>query len=266
MNVVRSEAAPFFFKRGAVGCLLVHGFTGAPAEMRWLGERLAESDYSVLGVRLFAHGTDQKDMLRAKWRDWYLSVLDGYNLLKGQCEQIFAVGLSMGGVLSLLLGAEHPVTGIVALSTPYLIPDPRIKLLLPLIPFVSKFWRFKSKGSSHWVDPESQKDHIEYPDYPLIGAHESHLVLKQLQELLPTISAPTLIIHSKIDQSVSVEHPKRIFDQLGSSDKEIKWLGNSSHVITRDAEKERVLQEIIMFIERLSPKGDSGTKSINTNL
>jgi carboxylesterase len=265
MNVVQSEAAPFFFKRGKVGCLLVHGFTGAPAEMRWLGEQLAESDYSALGVRLFAHGTDQKDMLRAKWRDWYLSVVDGYHLLGGQCDQIFVVGLSLGGVLSLLLGTQHPVTGIVALSTPYSVPDSRVKPLLPLIPIISRLWRFKSKDTPDWVNPELQKDHFEYPAYPLIGLNELHLILKEMREQLPTVTAPTLIIHSKTDRSISDEHPKNILDRLGCDDKELKWLEKSGHVITRDVEKERVFQEIVKFIQKVSLKNESGFNSGNPN-
>ena len=39
-------AEPFFFgvpPGDRVGCLLLHGFTAMPEEMRWLGESLAES-------------------------------------------------------------------------------------------------------------------------------------------------------------------------------------------------------------------------------
>ena len=132
MNVVQVEAAPFFFKRGKIGCLLIHGYTGAPAEMRWLGEQLANNDYSVLSPRLFAHGTDQEDLLRAKWRDWYHSVEDGYHLLKGQCDQIFVVGLSLGGVILMAVGNAAPPS--------------------PTIPASLTFWRIPSgsreKGSS----------------------------------------------------------------------------------------------------------------------
>jgi carboxylesterase len=252
MNVVQVEAAPFYFKRGKIGCLLIHGYTGAPAEMRWLGEQLANHDYSVLAPRLFAHGTDQEDLLRAKWRDWYHSVEDGYHILKGQCDQIFVVGLSLGGVLALLLGAQQSVSGIIALSTPYLLPDAVVKLLLPLIPIVSKFWRFKSKGVPYWVDPEPQKDHVDYPAFPLVGASELHGLMKEMREQLPTIKNPVLIIHSKRDKSVSEKHPTRIFEYVGSEDKELKWLENSGHVITRDADKDRVLQEIDGFIKRVS--------------
>ncbi|HID86186.1 MAG TPA: carboxylesterase, partial [Anaerolineae bacterium] len=32
---------PFFFEGGPTGCLLVHGFSGSPPEMRPMGEFLA---------------------------------------------------------------------------------------------------------------------------------------------------------------------------------------------------------------------------------
>ena len=255
MNVVQAEAAPFFYKGGKVGCLLIHGFTGAPAEMRWLGEQLARHDYSALGVRLFAHGTHHQDMLRAKWRDWYLSALDGYHLLKGHCDQIFVIGLSMGGDISLLLGGHYPVSGIVALSTPYIVPRPLIRPLIPIIPLVSKVWPFKSKGDPDWVDAQAGEDHFDYPAYPLIGVYELKQLLKEMRMLLPSISAPTLLLHSKTDGSVPVDHPKRIYEELGTTDKQLIWLENSGHVITRDAEKDRVLEEIIQFISRHSASG-----------
>src|SRR3974377_2317290 len=74
-------AEPFFFPGGPTGCLLVHGFTGAPKEMRWLGEYLAGQGHTVLGVRLAAHATRPEDMHRASWQDWVASVEDGWNLL-----------------------------------------------------------------------------------------------------------------------------------------------------------------------------------------
>ena len=94
-------AEPFFFPGGSTGVLLVHGFTGAPKEMRWMGEYLHEQGYSVLGVRLAGHATQMEDLNHVKWSDWLNSVEDGYHILKGASEKIVIAGLSMGGILSL---------------------------------------------------------------------------------------------------------------------------------------------------------------------
>jgi carboxylesterase len=60
---------PFFYKGGTTGCLLVHGFTGTPDEMRPLGKHLSDNGFTALGIRLFAHSTKPADMTRARWQD-----------------------------------------------------------------------------------------------------------------------------------------------------------------------------------------------------
>ena len=50
--MIIKNAEPFYFPGNSTGCLLIHGFTGAPMEMRPLGDFLAEKGYSVLGIRL----------------------------------------------------------------------------------------------------------------------------------------------------------------------------------------------------------------------
>ena len=59
--LIMPTAEPFFFPGGPTGCLLVHGFTGTPKEMRWLGEHLVSQGYAALGVRLAAHATRIED-------------------------------------------------------------------------------------------------------------------------------------------------------------------------------------------------------------
>ena len=54
------NAEPFFYPGNETGCLLIHGFTGAPTEMQPLGKYLADCGYSVLGIRLAGHGTGRR--------------------------------------------------------------------------------------------------------------------------------------------------------------------------------------------------------------
>ena len=116
------SAEPFFFPGGSTGVLLVHGFTGAPKEMRWMGEYLAQKGFSVLGVRLAGHATQPEDILRVHWQDWLTSVEDGYHLLKGVASNIVIGGLSLGGVLSLIFASRFEVAGVIAMSTIFELP------------------------------------------------------------------------------------------------------------------------------------------------
>src|SRR2546429_9501847 len=60
-----------------LGCLLVHGFTGTPEEMRPLGEALAARGFPVYAVLLAGHGTDVAELARTCWTDWFASVEAG---------------------------------------------------------------------------------------------------------------------------------------------------------------------------------------------
>ncbi|RYG65174.1 esterase, partial [bacterium] len=53
-----------------IGVVLVHGFTGTPYEVRYLGDRLVEAGYTVRGLRLPGHGTSIADLDRTRWEDW----------------------------------------------------------------------------------------------------------------------------------------------------------------------------------------------------
>jgi carboxylesterase len=47
----------FFFPGEGVSALLVHGLTGTPYEMRYLGERLTARGVRVRGVKLAGHAS-----------------------------------------------------------------------------------------------------------------------------------------------------------------------------------------------------------------
>ena len=108
MPEIIATAEPFLFPGSRTGCLLIHGFTGTPKEMRWMGEYLAKEGYSVLGVRLAGHATRPEDMIRSRWTDWVTSVEGGYHILRGLADHIYLIGLSLGGSLALLSQSGYP--------------------------------------------------------------------------------------------------------------------------------------------------------------
>ncbi len=248
---ILSTAEPFFLPGGATGCLLVHGFTGTPHEMRSLGKHLHQRGHTVLGVRLAAHATKPKDMIRARWPDWLISVEDGWHLLSGSADQIFVMGLSMGGILSLLFAAHYPVAGVVAMATPHHLPnDPR----LHIIKLLSIIQPYTPKGPPDWHDEEAYSRHVCYPVDPTRAYDELRGLITTMQAALPAVTAPALLIYSKDDQTVRAEdgHAEQISASLGSQDKQTLWIEGSGHVITRDAQRQLVFESAAEFVARVS--------------
>lgn len=253
MTSLLARGEPFYFPGGPTGCLLVHGFSGAPDEMRWMGEYLAERGFSVLGIRLFGHATDPADMNRARWRDWLAGVEDGYHLLSGQCNQIVAVGFSLGGALSLLAARHLPLAGVVVMATPLQVPDPRVRRLRWAIPLLSRFVPFLERTppspSSVRGTPE---EHLHYPVHPVRAAAELHDVLAAMRRGLPEVRAPALLLYSTDDAAARPSHAQAIHDRLGSDDKQLHWIENGGHVIPRGQGREIAFRAAAQFARRIS--------------
>ena len=246
------QGEPFFLPGGRTGCLLVHGFTGAPTEMRPLGEYLAARGCTVLGIRLFAHATRVEDMTRSRWQDWAACVEDGWHLINSAADEIFIIGLSMGGALSFYTAPKFPFRGVIGLSTPLEInTDPRLENIERLVkdmPFVDK------DQNSGWYDPSASEGHISYERYPLRGIIELFQLLKMMKTTLPEVSIPTLLMQSREDSLVPPENMPAIYQLLGTPEnkKTMTWVERSGHVITCDAAKEDVFRQVYQFIDRWS--------------
>ncbi|HJO33593.1 MAG TPA: alpha/beta fold hydrolase [Anaerolineales bacterium] len=165
-------AEPFFFRGGAVGCLVLHGWTGSTQEVRALGAHLATQGYTVFGPRLTHHGTAPADKNRSCWWDWCYSALDGWHILNALCEKVAAVGLSMGGAMALALASQQPVAAVAAMGTPIQIPaDWR---LFP-IPFLARLRPFlpKPEQGASWVDAGASARRVAYSVRPTRAAARS---------------------------------------------------------------------------------------------
>jgi len=247
-------AEPFLFpgKPSQPGCLLIHGFTGAPKEMRWMGEYLCQQGYPSLGIRLAGHATRPEDMIRSRYTDWMASVEDGYHLLQGLTERIYLVGLSMGGVLSLLMSTKLDVVGVIAMSTPYRMPvnypNWAMRLVSKFVPYQPKS---KEEPGSSWFDKEAYAEHISYPQNPIRSGAELQLLLGEMRAALPKIDVPALLVHSKNDTYVQPENVERIYADLKTSDKIKLYVTESGHVVTRDAARDQVFEAASAFIRRV---------------
>lgn len=238
-----SGAEPFYIRGNSIGCLLLHGFTATPNEVRALGHYLGEQGYTVLGPRLAHHGSLPEDMRRSRFHDWYLSALDGWHLLDSHCAQIVVAGLSMGGSTALLLAARQPVAGVVAMSAPlHLPPDPRLRIVRfygRVRPFLPKPWWDESQRASR------------YPVTPTVALHELGEYLQEVEAALPQVQVPALLMHSRADGTVSPDNVEQIYTALGSEQKETVWWDDAEHVMTEDPHyQQAVFERVAAFVAR----------------
>ncbi len=250
------DPEPFYMEGNEVGVLLVHGYTGSPPEMRPIADYLHQrGGYTVSGPLLPGHGTRPQDLQGIRWRQWANAVNYHYRNLAAHCQQVFIGGLSMGGVLSLHQAealADEPnrkLAGVIALSTPMYVTH----WLAPLAPIVKHVVRWRGNHQSMEqkvgvLNKGAVKDVWAYLRTPSHADHQVLLLIKQTRYRLAAVDEPILIIQSRLDPTAPPPSAEIIYNRVSSTDKQLIWLENSSHVITVDNERARVIQAVYDFI------------------
>ncbi len=245
------KVAAFEFKKGPVGCLLTHGFTGSPFEMRELGEFLAGNGLSVLCRPLPGHATSPHDMLKTNWHDWYHACIRNLAELSERCDKVFLCGMSMGGTLSLHLAAHYArrykVAGVAAYGAPVYLKN----ILLPILPLARKVITFKPPSKSDVADPAARERQESYDQTPLDCITSLLDLLAHVKNDLQDVRVPVLLMQSLKDNTVHPPNVRLIHRLLASEDKTMIEVDRSYHVITVDYDKEIVKQKTLEFIRRV---------------
>lgn len=237
-----------FFLQGKykIAILLIHGFTGSPAELRLLGGYLNDHGFTVYAPLLSGHGLTPEEMAKTNKDDWWKSVVEAYNLLlsKGYTD-IIAVGLSMGGTLSLKLAMNKPLAAVVSMAAPIRVHN-RFIGFSRWLKYVKAFQVKKKK------DESIEQFLVSYDRTPVICAESLDRLIKEVRDSLDKVAIPILIMQGKKDETVRYESAEYIYNHVGSTTKELKWYEKSTHIMTLDQERDKVFADILKFIRGVS--------------
>lgn len=244
---VLSGAEPFFFKGNHIGILISHGFIGTPQSVRFLGEYIASQGYTTYAVRLKGHGTHYEDMERCTYHDWIQSLEEGYRFLQHHCRDIFILGQSMGGTLTMQLASKYPdIKGVMLINA-----------AMTTVPVMEEF---KHKQEPRFID-EGAPDikagdvyEITYTKAPIRSIQQLLSLIDDTRKKLPSVSCPTLAFRSEDDHVVPPENTDYIMAHIQSGIKETITLYNSYHVASMDYEKKFIAEQCCLFIEKCASR------------
>ena len=244
--MIISGAESFFLQGGAHGVLLIHGFTGSPAELLLLGQYLNIKGLTVLGVRLAGHGTDEYDLSRMNKEDWLASVYDGYSILNGCCDKISIVGHSMGALLALNIAAvKNDINRLVTLAAPIFIDETLgLKFLPSREKSINQYIRKRPRKIKN-VPPAVNRT---YRLISLIAVHELLELIEMTKKNLPKVKTPILILHGREDHTTKIESADYIFDNISSLQKQINLIDNMGHLLPLREGREKVFQLTANFL------------------
>ncbi|MFN8575619.1 MAG: alpha/beta fold hydrolase [Candidatus Sericytochromatia bacterium] len=232
--------------------LLLHGLGGCPHEVSLVGEYLSNNGYNVFAPRYPGHGAKGKVMSNYGWQDWYNIAENQYLDLIKKYDEVYVLGFSTGGTLTLKLAEKYNIKKIVLLSPFIYIAYKWFYIFRPetYLTTVASFiddWP-ANLTLVHINDPIARKNYIR-GDYFSFKATRSALeLIQETKKDLSKIKSDVLIIHSKGDETTDYSGSEYLYKNIGSTNKKLITLKKSNHIIGLDYEKNKVFREIKYFI------------------
>ena len=262
-------AAPFSLGDGADACLLLHGLTGAPSEMRPVGEALARAGFRAVGLLLPGHGTTPDDLETVTRGDMLDAAREALLSLRG-ARRVYLCGLSMGALLAVHLASKGYVRQGVA-------PVSALALLAPAVDMAGLTWVFTQivgrlpvlpgvvgKGARDIQQrtgtpppddrvperPPAQPGEVaadgSYTGIPLRWGRELRLLSGEALALAGRVRARALLLHGGRDRTASVRGSRRLARALGGPTT-VRIFPDSGHVLPLDVDGPAVCGTIVSF-------------------
>jgi carboxylesterase len=246
------SAEPFDLAGDERGVVCVHGFTGTPFEMRFLGERLHRDGYTVRGPALPGHCTSEADLDATTWADWADAVADEVARMRRRCARVMIAVQSLGGLLALHTAARlgDQVDAVASLAAPLWLEGlgrRAARWTAPGGPLHGRVTRLPKLGGSDVRDRAARRANPCYRAIPTTALASLCDFMAVVDAELPEVRAPLLVVHARQDHTAPVASAARIVDRVASSRVRSRILDASYHLVTIDVERDIVAAEVSAF-------------------
>ena len=227
------------------GVMIIHGFSSTTFETHPLAQFLSRKGFRVSARNLPGHGTTVEDCNATKYTDWLRFVEENLAELSAECDDLYVVGLSMGGVLGLHLASLFPINKLVLGATVLNFKEPfKVNYIVPLVNrFIVKQKKIKK------FTKNQHKRYSGYDYYPLIALNEFRKLNNYVIKRLKRVKCPTLYVHSKADKLSVPSNVDLVMNNISSEIKNKLIVENASHHLFYDSQdKEQIFNCIYDFI------------------
>ena len=230
------------------GVLVLHGFTGNPGSMRGVADAMVAAGFHVEMPLLPGHGTRVADMMPTRWADWSAAADAAYQRLAARSSKVVVVGLSMGGALTLRLGADHPeIAGLVCIN-PATQPMPA-EMIAMVEGMVAEGTESMPAIGSDIADPDVKESAYEAtPLAPLLSLMVDGLA--PLAQCYGSMHMPLLLMNSPQDHVVEPAQAEFLAGSYGGPVERLS-LERSYHVATQDYDRQLIFDEAVAFAHRV---------------
>lgn len=225
-----------------IGCLLIHGFTGSPFEVEPLGQSLKErTDWKIAVPTLPGHG-EELSLKGIKYNQWINHAETELKALLKECDSVYVIGFSMGGLIASYLASKYPVDKLVLLSAAAYYVNPK-----QLASDVKEMVRDTVKGKL-----TENELFLRYKrkikETPMTATLQFRRLVSEIRPILKKVKVPTLIAQGESDGIVPPKSAQYLYEHIGAVEKRLIYYKNSKHLICHGDEKEQLFEEVYDFL------------------
>jgi len=230
------------------GVMIIHGFSSTTAEITPLAHFLADQGFRISARNLPGHGTTINDCNKTRYNDWFNFIEQNLAELSIDCDELYVIGLSMGGILGLYLATLFPINKLVIAAPVISFKDP-FKMNV-LVPFLNRIV-VKQKKGKHPSGYNTIQNYSGYDHYPLIALNEFRKMNKIIFKKLHQVKCPVLYVHSKNDKVSLEKNIGLIMNNISSNKKEKLIVKQASHhLFYNNPDQNLIFNTINKFISK----------------
>jgi carboxylesterase len=225
-------------------CIIIHGFTGTPWEVKPLALALEQIGYEVITPLLPGHSMNKERLEKASASDWLQMIEKIIRQAIEENKKIHMIGFSMGAMIASIMAYRFAVSTLVLLS-------PAVYVLTPNL-LKRKVGNFiqQTRENRSLVGYTIQKNPSFIRSTPLYNLFQFQKIVRQAKRIFQHISIPICIIHGQKDDTVDPKSSELIYRVASSKEKELHFLPFSKHHICQDCKVNTVIQIVIKFLEK----------------
>jgi alpha-beta hydrolase superfamily lysophospholipase len=246
--------------------LIVHGFGEHSGRYIELTNYLVSNNYSVTAYDHRGHGlSDGLPGHVESFSEYDEDLAKMISSIKARAavKPVFVIGHSMGGLIALRYSARKgPEISGTVVSAPLIdvaIPVPAHKLMIARVGArMAPRMRLDNEINPSYLsrDPEVGR---AYASDPLVNRKvsakwfaEAKQAMQEVAEWAPQIKGPVLVMHGTDDRLASVDATQRIFERIGSEDKELEIFSGYYHELFNEPEKQDIFKRVTKWLGKHS--------------
>lgn len=246
----------------------IHGLNGAPSDFNSLANHLNNNGYTVYAYDVRGQGADPVRKRRGDLADWRLLRSDAITFVRqvrlweGRKSPVFLYGESMGALIAIHTDGIQGIQGIILASPVIKFRGELLawqRLLARIVFAVGPLWRvdlrkLSSSKQSVLVTRDTryqeQLQHEPYKIHAFTMRFYRNLVAMVMSSdgAAKRLQRPVLVLYGGQDIFVAPESVVAFSKEIGASDKTLHFYPNSYHLLTRDFDAEKVMDDVTLWL------------------